>query len=145
MRKLQMFSGEFHAVGEYGETVPFGPVVVSGPSRVLQIAYMPFRMRHQPEYASRSVADTGDTLDGAVGIIWVGPSLSLCVGIFEYDHPVLFQMIQYLLVLRYELPFSVSNGQIDDLRQVLRPNAFGPWPLQIYPPVFKSSLSLIHI
>jgi hypothetical protein len=124
MRKLQIFFCKFHAVSEYGEAVTLFPIFDPGPLRMLQIAYMPFGMRHQPEYAPRRVTNTGDIFYGTIGVIWVTFFISARVCIFKHDHSIALQVIQRLIIPRYELPLSVRYRQVDYFGQVLGPYAF---------------------
>ena len=54
------------------------------PLRVLGAPDMVFRMRHQAENPSRSIADTGDILFRAVWIVWItGSDISRLISIVE--------------------------------------------------------------
>ena len=118
-----MFFGKIHAVTEYGESVPFLLNAFPGPARMLQAAYMPFRMRHQSEYAPGGVTDAGNALDGAVRVVRVSTSPSFGVGVFKYYHAVFPEMAEHLFVLRDELAFPVRDRKIYYLGKALGPHA----------------------
>ena len=92
MDKLQMFFCKFHAVLEYGETVPLAPVIEPGPLRVLQVAYVPFGMRHKAEYPAGAVAYSRDIFHRSVGIIRIFRFPAEGIRVFKYYHTVFFKL-----------------------------------------------------
>ena len=119
-----MFFNKIHAILEYCEAVASRPVRHPGPPWMLQVAYVPFRVRHKPEYTARGIAYTRYALDRAVGVGRLSAYFSVGVSVFEYYHTVVFEMVQHFFILRYEFSFPMSYGQIDYVFDALSPYAF---------------------
>jgi hypothetical protein len=81
------------------------------PSEVLQWAYVPFGMRHQPQNQARRIAHTCDRVDAAVGV--VDRTIRLHARIDKRDLILLVKCVPNFLRRGNELPFAVRDRQLE--------------------------------